>query len=63
MFYMVKPGYFSSLVLAWDHKNYFWEYFDGLWFSINTELLCGFSSFFWVKGWRGRYVCGSSGQV
>lgn len=57
---MVQPGYFSSVELACDHENYFLEYLDSLEFSINSELLCDFSSFSQLKG---RYVCGFSGQV
>lgn len=47
---MVQRGYFSSVGLSCDHENYFGEYLDGLQFSINSELLCGFSSFSELKG-------------
>lgn len=47
---MVQRGYCSSLELACDHENYFCEYLDGLQFSINSELLCDFSSFSVLKG-------------
>ena len=47
---MVQPGYFSSVELVCDHENYFWEYLDGLQFSVNSELLCDFSSFSELKG-------------
>lgn len=42
---MVQPRYFSFVELACDHENYYWEYLDGLQFSIHSELLCDFCSF------------------
>lgn len=47
---MVQTGYFSSVKLPCDHRNYFLEYLGGLQFSINCELLCDFRSFAELKG-------------